>query len=90
MELQVLNSEPDMPLSDSGKSGRIDIDTRLHFAALVNSSNDPILTKDLDGRILSWNCAAARVFGYEEDEILGESILRLTRPELHQAENELL
>ena len=85
-----MNSEPDMPLSDSGKSGRIDIDTRLHFAALVNSSNDPILTKDLDGRILSWNCAAARVFGYEEDEILGESILRLTRPELHQAENELL
>jgi PAS domain S-box-containing protein len=85
-----LKSEPDMPLPTTGKSGRIDIDTRLHFAALVNSSNDPILTKDLDGRILSWNRSAARVFGYEEDEILGESILRLIPSDFHQAEHELL
>ncbi|WP_254061537.1 PAS domain-containing sensor histidine kinase [Granulicella sp. L60] len=85
-----MKSEPDMPLSAPGKSGRTDIDTRLHFAALVNSSNDPILTKDLDGRILSWNRAAARVFGYEENEIVGESILRLIPSDFHQAENELL
>jgi len=65
-------------------------DTGLYFAALVNGSNDPILSKDLTGRILSWNDAATRILGYEPVEIIGQSILRLIPPDLHDAENELL
>jgi PAS domain S-box-containing protein len=65
-------------------------DTHWHFAALASSSPDPIISKDLTGRIISWNKAAVRVFGYEEQEILGESILRLIPPEFHHEESELL
>ncbi|WP_263357279.1 PAS domain S-box protein [Acidicapsa ligni] len=82
---------PDTFPSDQPNDGsNIAADTRLHFAALVNSSPDPIITKDLTGKILSWNKAAAQVFGYQEEEILGQSMLRLIPLEFHGQENELL
>src|ERR1700733_3776714 len=85
-----LPSEPDNPLPDPpDKAGNLVLDTHLHFAALINSSHEPIISKDLTGRILSWNRAAVRGFGYEEAEILGQSILRLGRPGFHLEENEL-
>lgn len=65
-------------------------DPQFHLAAIVDSSDDPIISKDLDGRIVGWNKAAARVFGYEEEEIIGQSALRLVPPELHDEENEKL
>jgi PAS domain S-box-containing protein len=86
-----LKSKPDMPSSaPPDQTTRIDVDTRLHFAALVQSSNDPIISKDLQGTVLSWNQAATRVFDYEVDEILGRSILRLVPADFLQVENELL
>src|SRR3984893_6219617 len=42
--------------------------------ALVPSSDDAVLSKNLDGQITSWNAAAARMFGYTEEEVLGRSI----------------
>jgi PAS domain S-box-containing protein len=65
-------------------------DTHLHFAAFVNSSPDPVISKDLTGKIISWNKAAARIFGYEEQEIVGQSILSIIPPNFHHEENELL
>jgi PAS domain S-box-containing protein len=88
LELTVLELGLDNPLP--GPSGDIFFDAGLHFAALVNGSNDPMLSKDLTGRILSWNRGATRVFGYEPDEIIGQSILQLIPPDFHQAETELL
>jgi PAS domain S-box-containing protein len=59
-------------------------------AAIVESSDDAILSKDLTGHITSWNQAAARIFGYSREEMLGSSILRLIPPELHYEEKTIL
>lgn len=64
-------------------------DTSRHFSSLVQAFPDPVLTKDLNGKILSWNQAATRVFGYEPHEIIGQSVLQLVPADYHHEENEL-
>jgi PAS domain S-box-containing protein len=44
---------------------------RQQLAAIIESADDPILSKDLDGIIRSWNGGAARLFGYRAEEIIG-------------------
>ena len=56
------------------------------LAAIVESSDDVIVSKDLNGIITSWNAAATRVFGYSAEEMIGSSILKLIPEDLHSDE----
>jgi PAS domain S-box-containing protein len=47
------------------------------LAAIIQSSDDAIISKTLDSIITSWNAGAQRIFGYEEAEMIGESIYKL-------------
>ncbi len=63
---------------------------RFRLASILESTDDAIVCKDLSGTVTHWNPAAVRMFGYEEAEIVGRSILLLIPEELHAEEEEIL
>ena len=65
-------------------------DVRLRLAAIVDSSNDPIISKTLDGVITTWNLAAQQLFGYSEAEAVGQPITIIIPADLHDEEKDLL
>jgi two-component system CheB/CheR fusion protein len=60
------------------------------FASIVESSDDAIVSKDLNGIIASWNRGAERLFGYAADEIIGKPVTILIPPERHDEEPRIL
>jgi PAS domain S-box-containing protein len=56
-------------------------EAELYLAALVASSEDAILSKDLEGTLTSWNASAERLYGYRAEEVTGKSVLLLFPPD---------
>ncbi len=63
---------------------------RERLAAVVESSDDAIITKDLTGRITSWNKSAERIFGYSQEEAIGRPITMLIPPDRLDEEPKIL
>lgn len=75
----------------------VDISDRIHarevqqrLAAIVQSSDDAIISKNLDGIIESWNAGAERIFGYTAGEVIGLPVLVLIPPDRHNEESDIL
>ena len=75
----------------------VDITDRKHAGAaqsrlggIVESSDDAIIGKTLEGKIVSWNASAERIFGYTAEEAVGQSILLIIPPERQAEEVEIL
>jgi PAS domain S-box-containing protein len=62
----------------------------IRLAAIVESSDDAIMGKDLNGIITSWNKGAEKIFGYTAGEIVGTSVMRLIPADRQQEENRVL
>src|ERR1043166_6269458 len=73
-----------MALHDSG------LDSTAWLAAIVESTDDAIISKDLNGIITSWNLGAERIFGYAAHDIVGHPIQELIPPDRLAEEDYIL
>lgn len=64
--------------------------TRARLAAIIDSSDDAIVSKDLKGVVTSWNSGASRLFGYSPEEMVGQSITILIPEERFHEEADIL
>jgi PAS domain S-box-containing protein len=84
---KVLEMRSDADSSANQGAGQVAEHLRAHLAAIVESSLDAIIGKDLDGIVTSWNGSAERIFGYSAAEMIGKS-LRLIIPADRQDEED--
>ena len=73
-----------------GESNRRGMSSRSRLAAIVDSSDDAIISKNLNGIITSWNPAAERIFGWKASEAIGQPITIVIPPERQHEEVEIM
>src|SRR6478752_2969908 len=78
-----------MAMSAIEKPGSVLADAQ-RFAAIVEFSDDAIISKDLNGVITSWNPGAERIFGYSAEEVIGKPVTILIPPERQDEEPGIL
>ncbi len=91
-------SDPDQRLRTAGKLldaeafRRIkqQYESALHLASIIESAQDAIYSKKLDGTIMAWNPEAERLFGYSVSEALGKNVRMLIPPHLSEEERNIL
>jgi two-component system, sensor histidine kinase and response regulator len=66
------------------------LDERVRMVAIVESSDDAIIGKDLRGTVTSWNPGAQRLFGYSAAEAIGQPLLQIFPADLHHEERAIL
>jgi PAS domain S-box-containing protein len=86
--LPQVTAENDQDRGADGLNGFLALDG--HFAAIVQSSDDAIISKTLDGIITSWNHSAERIFGYTAEEMIGTNISRIIPPDRLDEESNIL
>ena len=69
---------------------KLALDASQRLAAIVESSDDAIIGKDLDGIVTSWNPCAERMFGYTAAEMIGQSIRKVIPPEVFADEDRIM
>jgi two-component system, chemotaxis family, CheB/CheR fusion protein len=74
---------------DISERARLEED-RAKLAAIVDSTDNAIISKDLDGIVVSWNRGAERLYGYAAAEIVGKSTTILIPPDHNDEESEIL
>ena len=68
----------------------LSVNATQRIAAIVESSDDAIISKDLNGTLATWNKGAERIFGYVAEEVIGKPITILIPPDRRQEEDEIL
>ena len=80
-----------MPQKAEKQIGELTLEEQARWlAAIVESSDDAIISKSLDGIIASWNKGAERIFGYLAEEVIGKPISILIPPDRHDEESVIL
>ena len=80
----------EMELAEAVRARDVSVTAQQRLAAIIESSDDAIVSKDLNGIITSWNNGAQRLFGYEEAEVIGKPITILIPDERHDEESLIL
>jgi PAS domain S-box-containing protein len=65
-------------------------EAQMLLAAIVESSEDAVISKNLSGIVTSWNAAAERILGYSAEEMIGKPVLTIIPPELYGDEAQIL
>ncbi len=92
LSISLLNQTPQLVIAtvEDITEKRMAEEVRLRHAAIVESSDDAIISLDLNGIIQSWNAAAQSIYGYSESEAIGQPVTLLIPAERQPEEQEVL